>query len=424
MCRTCALLAILVVLVSATTRASKPTPGPRVIRVHSAEELARLLESPLDDTRIELLGVYDLAPRDAVDPTCGNCERPDVTVPFTAGIVVSGRNVWIVGSPDAPATIRTHAGYGVYFKDCETCGIENVIVTGGERDTSAQATDAAIVARDASVTIRDCAISGNIGDPACVAKTIVGIAGICGREHSDLTIDHCDITRNSWDGVALYRDAHATITNTLIDGVDQAHGGDVGGGRGVGIGVTWNARATIERTWVRRYWKGIGVFVDADVTARGNIVEDMLTWGIAVWDAGRGKPRAVLERNVVYDCGACGVAITRQAPYAPGETPGRFVGNIVVHTGQNPKYDSPDAYCDQCALALHAVPEGFAIRGNTFFDNRTAADSLFNADTTREMFWRGRRGWVRTFRNTEVGVDGRHRFYESAFLSRYARWLD
>ncbi len=422
--RTHALLTIAVLLLTGAKGASKPVPGPRVVRVHSSEELARLLESPIEDTRIELLGVYDLVPRDAVDSTCGNCERRDTPVPCTVGITVSGQNVWIAGTPGAPATIRTHAGYGVYFKGCQNCGIENVIVTGGERDTAPQATDAAIVARDASVTIRNCAISENIGDPARVAKTVVGIAGICGREHADLTIDHCEITRNSWDGIALYRDAHATITNTLIDGVDQAHGGDIGGGRGVGIGVTWNARATIERTWVRRYWKGIGVFVDADVIARGNIVEEMLTWGIAVWDADRGKPRAVLERNVVYDCGACGVAITRQASYDPGEAPGRFSGNIVVHTGQNPKYDSPDAYCYQCALALHAVPEGFTIRGNTFFDNRTVADSLFDGDTTREMFWRGRRGWVRTFRNTDVGVDGRHRFYESAFLSRYSRWLD
>jgi hypothetical protein len=190
------------------------------------------------------------------------------------------------------------------------------------------------------------------------------------------------------------------------------------------VGVTWNGAALVERNWIRRYWKGVGIFLDADVVARGNIVEEMLTWGIAVWDADRGRPRAVVEKNVVYDCGACGASVTRHAPYAAGEKPGRFSRNIVVRTGQNPKYDDPDYYCYQCALALHAVPEGFAIRGNTFYDNRAAADSLFDRDAPREMFWRGRRGWVRAFRNNEVGVGGRLRFHESAFLTRYPRWWD
>lgn len=382
----------------------------------------RLLASRPNDTRIRLAGVYDLDPHAAIDSTCGNCEQPDTLIPCTVGLTVSGRNIWIAGSPDAPATIRTHAGYGIYFKDCENCGLENVVVTDGDRDASPMASDAGIVVRNGSVTVRDCTIRDNIGDPERVAETVVGVMGICGREGSDLTVERCEITRNSWDGITLYRDAHATIRNTIIDGVDRARGHDIGGGRGVGIGVTWNARATIERCWVRRYWKGIGIFVDANVTARGNIVEEMVTWGIALWDAGHGRPNAVIERNVVYDCGACGITVARAAPFAADEKPGKLVANIVVHTGQNPKYDSPDYYCEQCALALEAVPDGFTVAGNSFYDNRTAAGSRFDRDSTREMFWRRRRGWVRTFRNTPVGVDGRHRFYESAFLTRYPRW--
>jgi hypothetical protein len=205
--------------------------------------------------------------------------------------------------------------------------------------------------------------------------------------------------------------------------VDRA-GREAGGGRGVAIGITWNGRAVIERNHVRRYWKGIGAFVDADVEARANIVEEMRTWGMSLWDADRGRPRAIFEENVVFDCGACGISVTRAAPYGPEETPGRIARNIVVQTGQDPRYDAPDRYCYQCALALHAVPEGFVIRGNAFFDNREAADSLFEEDLPREMFWRKRRGWTRTYRNTEVGVDGRHHFHESAFLARYGRWYE
>ncbi len=413
---------VLVTLLVLPAPAAERRPAPvRVLAVGSAAELAGALQTPLTDTRLVLSASIELTPVPSIDPTCGNCDDPATPVAMTTGVVVSGRNVWIDG---AGHEIRTNAGYGVYFKDCENCGIERATITGGERDTAQAATDAGVVARNSSVTIRNCEIVDNIGDPARVTKTVVGIMGICGREGSDLTIENCEIARNSWDGIALYRGARAVVRNNLIDGVDRASGNNIGGGRGVAIGVTWDGAATIERNWVRRYWKGIGIFLDADVTARGNIVEEMLTWGIAIWDAGRGRPRAVVERNVVYDCGACGISVTRAAPRGDGEAPGRLTGNIVVHTGQNPKYDDPEYYCYQCALALHAVPAGFSIRGNVFHDNRTAADSLFDADTSREMFWRGRRGWVRTFRNNAVGVDGRRRFHQSAFLSRYPRWWD
>jgi parallel beta-helix repeat protein len=337
------------------------------------------------------------------------------------GLTISGSHVRVEGPLDGAAVIVTRAGYGLYFKDCVGCELDRIVVTGGERDASGAATDAAIVARNSSVSITNCVVRDNIGDPERIAKHTVGVMGICGREGSDLTIENCEILRNSWDGIALYRDARAAISNNVIDGIDAA-GAEAGGGRGVAIGITWNSNATIQRNLIRRYWKGIGVFVDADVVAYGNVVEQMGTWGINVWDAGRGRPRISMERNVVYDCGACGIAITRHAAYAPDETPGRLVANIIVHTGQNPAYDRPDSYCRQCALALDAVPDGFSVRGNVFYDNRESSEDLFDEDTTQEMFWRGRRSWVRTFRNTGVGVDGRVKFHESAFLTQYPRW--
>jgi len=413
------ILLVAALFVSSPVMAAASRDRAPVIRVSDGDELARVLATPLSNVRIELTRAIDLTPVSAIDPTCGNCEDPATPVAITVGVTVSGEGVWIDG---AGHEIRTHAGYGVYFDDCDGCGIENAVITGGERDTAQAATDAAVVVRDGAVTIRNCGIVDNIGDPDTVRRTIVGIMGVCGREGADITVENCEIVRNSWDGIALYRGARAVIRNNYIDGVDRARGEDIGGGRGVAVGVTWTGSALVERNWIRRYWKGLGVFVDADVVARGNIVEEMLTWGISIWDADRGRPRAVVERNVVYDCGACGISVARRAPYDPDEKPGRLTRNLVVHTGQNPKYDASDYYCHQCALALHAVPDGFSIRGNTFYDNRVAADSLFSADATREMFWRGRRGWVRTFRNNAVGIDGRLRFHESAFLTRYPRW--
>ncbi len=402
--------------------AREPVRDP--LEVSTGAELEEALSGARHDAVIRLApGVYQLTPEAAIDSSCGNCADSDTLIPITVGLTISGRNVRIEGPRNGSVTIVTRAGYGLHFKDCIDCEIERVTVTGGERDTSSAATDAAIVATRSSVTIANCVIRDNIGSPEAIARNTVGIMGICGREGSDLAIEYCEILRNSWDGIALYRGARAHVANNLIDGIDGA-GVEAGGGRGVAIGVTWNGAATIERNLLRKYWKGIGVFVDADVVAYGNVVEEMRTWGISVWDADTGRPRAVIERNAVYDCGACGVAITRAAAYDRNEPRGRLITNIVVHTGQNSKYDAPDYYCYQCALALHAVPEGFSIRGNVFFDNREATEDLFDKDTTREMFWRGRRSWVRTFRNTGVGVDGRVKFHQSAFLTEYPRWWD
>ena len=182
-----------------------------------------------------------------------------------------------------------------------------------------------------------------------------------------MTVSGCDITRNSWDGIALYRGARAHIRDNVIDGVDKAAGGRVGGGRGVGIGLTWDARAVIERNRVTRYWKGIGVFVEADADVRENVVEDILTWGIALWGPDGATPDARIERNIIYRTGACGVMIDRPDG---GTAPGALTGNLIVRTGQSERYDSGEPYCWQRPLARHHVPAGFVERGNVLFDNR------------------------------------------------------
>jgi len=134
---------------------------------------------------------------------------------------------------------------------------------------------------------------------------------------------------------------------------------------------------------VKRYWKGIGLFVDADGIVENNIVEDIITWGISLWDAGKGVPTGFIRRNIIYKTGACGASITRSEE---GVRPGEFVDNIIVETGQNPKYDSPDYYCYQCALALHALPAFFRIDGNLFYNNRRASTDLPDQDLDKADF--------------------------------------
>ncbi len=353
-------------------------------QVTSVIGLQAVLSGKVDSLEIYLQpGDYYLSPTSITDSTCGNCEEPNQFVPATAGLEISGSYVRITGPENRSAVIHTNAGYGIYFNHCKRGIIENLSVTGGIRDPDGNATDAAIVVKNSAVTIRNNHIYGNIGDSAIVVKNIVGVMGICGRENSDLTITDNEIIGNSWDGIALYRDASATIIGNLIDGVDKASSKVAGGGRGVAVGITWNARATIDGNLIKRYWKGIGIFVDANVTARNNIIEDILTWGIAYWDAERGKPVGIIENNIIYSTGACGVSITRSQP---GPNPGHLIGNVIVRTAQNPKYDAPDYYCNQCALSISSKPDNFRIDDNLFFNNRRATETLPDYDLSESEF--------------------------------------
>ena len=353
-------------------------------QVTSVIGLQAVLSGKVDSLEIYLQpGDYYLSPTSITDSTCGNCEEPNQFVPATAGLEISGSYVRITGPENRSAVIHTNAGYGIYFNHCKRGIIENLSVTGGIRDPDGNATDAAIVVKNSAVTIRNNYIYGNIGDSAIVVKNIIGVMGICGRENSDLTITDNEIIGNSWDGIALYRDATATIIGNLIDGVDKASSKVAGGGRGVAVGITWNARATIDGNLVKRYWKGIGIFVDANVTARNNIIEDILTWGIAYWDAERGKPVGIIENNIIYSTGACGVSITRSQP---GPNPGHLIGNVIVKTAQNPKYDAPDYYCNQCALSISSKPDNFRIDDNQFFNNRRATETLPDYDLSDSEF--------------------------------------
>ena len=322
-----------------------------------------------DGTRLVFSpGEYRLEPQAYVDSTCGNCEEPATQVAATLGLRISGSHVVLTAQEAGKATIFTDAGYGLLFADCQDCALSGLTITGGRRDPDPNATDAAVLVQRGAVSIEDCLITDNIGDSTLLATQTVGIIGIAGREGGQLSIRRNRIRRNSWDGIALYRGAEALIERNEIDGVDTAGADTPGGGRGVAIGATWDAKAKIFDNTLSHYWKGIGVFVDADCLIRKNYVLDMKTWGIAVWDAGKGSPRARIEGNIIFQTGACGIAITLERP--DGSDPGHCTYNVLLRTGLDPAYDSPDLYCVQCPIAAAARPQSFEIKGNMLFDNR------------------------------------------------------
>lgn len=354
------------------------------IKISTSKELINLFSSSVDSIEVILSpGDYYLTPTEIIDSTCGNCEDANTLVKATAGLQITGKHVSLSGPKNNSAVIHTNAGYGLFINDCQNFVIENLVITGGDRDTSGMATDAAIVIKNSNAVIRNNIIRDNIGDSLRVVKNVVGIMGICGRENSELRIENSQIIRNSWDGIALYRGAKAVIVYNVVDGVDKAISKIAGGGRGVAIGITWNAEAVVEQNLIKRYWKGLGCFVDAKVEAKNNIIEDLLTWGIAYWDADKGKPTGIFTDNIIYSTGACGISV---ASVEQKENIGRLTGNVIIAAAQNPKYDSPDYYCYQCALALHAKPEAFIIEENIFYNNRRATNDLPDYDLSAGEF--------------------------------------
>ena len=336
--------------------------------ISTAEDLMQYFSKKIDSAEVYLKpGTYNLQPKTTVDPACGNCEKINTPVDISYGLQLSGKYIRLIGLKNISAKIITNAGYGIFINNCDFCEVRNLDISGGERNKNGNATDAGIVVKNSYGIIENNFIHDNIGDSAVLAETVVGIAGIAMREKAHFRILNNRIIRNSWDGIAFYRDSRGLVTRNLIDGVDKATGKTAGGGRGVGIGLTHNAKVNITYNLVKRYWKGIGVFVNAEGTVKGNIVEDILTWGIALWDAGSGQPYGAIKGNVVYNTGACGVSISSNSKKIPT---GSVTDNYVIQTGLNEKYDSPEAYCFQCPISLHQVPKDFVIKDNILYRNR------------------------------------------------------
>jgi len=129
----------------------------------------------------------------------------------------------------------------------------------------------------------------------------------------------------------------------------------------------------VRRNLVTRYWKGIGIFVDARADVEQNVVEDVLTWGIAYWGPDGGRPIARIRDNLIFQTGACGVILERADVDAPA--PGELVGNVLIRTGTDERYDSGEPYCTQRPIARHAVPDAFRVEGNLVHQARQPGDA-------------------------------------------------
>ncbi|MBK7142397.1 MAG: right-handed parallel beta-helix repeat-containing protein [bacterium] len=288
----------------------------RTVRVNTDLQTA-IDKAKSGDTLILSAAEFSAKPTSFVEPLCGNCLDPRTPVAATYGFIIKDKSITIVGSDRAGTRLITNAGYGLYIENSQETLIRNLTITGGVRDTSGNATDAGIVIRSSKVRIEQVDVRDNTHR---LDSVVVGIGGIFSREASEVTISHCGIINNGWDGVALYRGANVTVTDCVIKD-----------GRGAGIGVTWDGTCTAYRNDVSGFWKGIGAFGTSWVIARNNLVHDNLGWGMIA----TGESFMDMTNNVVYHNGNCGVA-----PWST-DARGRIVNNIIVDNGWRDEWVCP-----------------------------------------------------------------------------------
>lgn len=288
------------------------------LRVARGSDLQGTINLAKDgDTILLAAKSFEASPSRFTDPLCGNCQNARDGAKASVGFVIKDKGLTIVGADRVGTQIVTNAGYGVYFENSANSVLENLTVTGGKRDVDGNATDAAIVVRRSKVRIEKCDLRDNKDR---IDSVIVGIGGIFGREGAEITAENCSIVNNCWDGVALYRGASAIVTDCVIKD-----------GRGVGIGVTWDATCVAYRNEISGYWKGIGSFGCSAVIARNNLIHDNLGWGMVA----TGTSSMDFTNNVVHHNGNCGVA-----PWST-ESRGRIVNNIITDNGWRDKWVCP-----------------------------------------------------------------------------------
>ena len=293
------------------------------------------------DTVIIAPGTFQATSVAFTETLCGNCEKHVTRVQASHGFLVENKGLCIVGSGPDSSILVTNAGYGMLFVNSTGSLISNVKITGGKRDRDGNATDAAIVARNSKLIISGCLIADNTDRPESL---VVGIGGVFGREGAELIIENNRLSNNGWDGIALYRGATALICDN-----------DINGGRGAGIGITWDAAAQVYRNKIRNYWKGIGAFGASRAIVSNNLVTDNLGWGVIV----TGSAYLDCTNNLVIHNGNCGLAIWSDS------SSGRFANNIVVDNGWRDEW-----VCPQVGLWNYGYPDRFIISCNDLFNNR------------------------------------------------------
>jgi len=304
-------------------------------------DLQTAVDSAEDGDQIIILpGEYEATPAPYIEDLCGNCEEQKTQVNATRGFLIKEKAIHLIGSGPEETILITNAGYGILFERSNGSSVTGVKITGGRRDPDGNATDAAVVAKFSRVTVKETHILSNAHR---IDDVVVGIGGVFGRENSELFILNNRIEGNGWDGIALYRGSTAFIADNVIYD-----------GRGAGIGITWDASATVLRNRISGFWKGIGTFGNTKAVVRNNAVFDNLGWGIIA----TGTSFLEASNNVIVRNGNCGFAIWKE------EAKGECTNNIIVKNGWREEW-----VCPQVGIWNYGDFEDFSITYNNVWEN-------------------------------------------------------
>ena len=267
-------------------------------------------------------GRYVATPTEFIDPTCGNCPPEEFwqDIYGTYGFRIAGKSLTLMGESRKNTVLVTNAGYGVLFEDAGESRLENMRYRRPPR--LGQPRDERRGRHPLDDSHRPQHQHPEQHEP------LAGRGRRSGRRHRRplrprrMVIDASNVLiyNNGWDGVALYRGdpaipdsgARATITKSEINR-----------GRGVGIGVTWDAQADIKNTRVTRYWKGVGSFGASRVSLRNSIVDWQEIWGVIA----DGTSHLTATNNVIAFQGRSGLS-----QWSPNATV-NFTNNIVYDNG-------------------------------------------------------------------------------------------
>jgi parallel beta-helix repeat protein len=319
--------------------------GDKKVGTGVVENPFRDLQKAIDTAKngdwiLILPGEYKAKPAPYIEGLCGNCQEHKTQVNATRGFLIENKSVHLVGSNPEETILITNAGYGILFERSLGSSITGVTITGGKRDPDGNATDAAVVAKFSQVTVKENHIVDNSHR---IDTVVVGIGGVFGRENSELFILNNRIQGNGWDGIALYRGSSAFIADNVISD-----------GRGAGVGITWDASATVLRNRISGFWKGIGTFGNSKGVVRNNAVFDNLGWGIIA----TGTSFLEASNNVIVRNGNCGFAIWSQ------EAKGECTNNIIVKNGWREEW-----VCPQVGMWNYGNYENFSITHNNIWGN-------------------------------------------------------
>lgn len=269
-----------------------------------------------NDTLCLGIGTWSAKPSKFTDSTCGNCADVFEKSVTTVGFFIS-KPLTLIGHDSSLSILQTNAGYGVYINANGNVHLENISIRGGVRSKDGRATDGAVVIRNSDVALLKCHIYNN---DHRLDSVVVGIAGIVGREGSRIVIEQSKIEKTSWDGIALYRGSTLIARDVIIKD-----------GRGVGIGITWDATAFIERVTVYDFWKGIGTFGNSNAIVQNSLIRYNLGWGLIA----TGTSQLYAANNAILKNGNCGVAVWSDSCQFT------LVNNVIGDNGWKPKWVCP-----------------------------------------------------------------------------------